>query len=85
MMDAPNKKDFGDLDILYKTELDLKSKIIEIFRPIETFTNSNIFSFAYNLNGKYYQIDMIQTTDFEMYEFFYSYGDVGKIRLGCQG
>jgi len=93
--DAPNKLDFGDIDILYKTELDLKSKILEIFCPVETFTNSNIFSFAYNLNGKYYQIDMIQTTDFEMYEFYYSYGDVGNIigrmvresglRLGCQG
>lgn len=95
IIDAPNKRDFGDLDILYKTETNMKLIIVNLFDPVETITNGNILSFAYSLNDKYYQIDMIETSNFEMSQFYYSYGDVGNIlgrmvresglKLGVQG
>lgn len=79
MYDVPEKIDFGDVDILCDYKGNMKELIIQLFSPIEIFVNSNILSFAYEHKSKYYQIDLIQTTNFESYKFYFSYGDLGNI------
>jgi hypothetical protein len=95
--DLPNKTDFGDLDVLYqnKTNNNIIDIIKQLFNPIEYHINSTVLSFAYNLNNKYYQIDMIETDNFECFKFYFLYSDVGNIigkilkfyqvHLGTQG
>ena len=95
--DVPNKKDFGDLDVLYinKTNINIVDIIKQIFNPIEYHVNGTVLSFAYKLDDKYYQIDMILTDNFDCFKFYFSYGDVGNIigkmlkyydvHLGSQG
>ena len=79
--EVPNKIDFGDIDILYKSnpKVDLKKVIINQFNPIEIVYNGPVTSFAYSLNNEYYQIDMVKCSNLHMSKFFFSYGDLGGV------
>ena len=79
--EMPGKQDYGDLDVLYqnKTSRNIVDIIKERFNPVEYHKNGDVISFAYNVNNKYYQVDMIKTKDFECYKFYLSYSDVGNI------
>lgn len=94
--DAPNKADFGDLDVLHSTSTHEMLRIIKhVYDPIEFVDNGNIISFALLWKDAYYQIDMIRVDNLEMGQFYFGYGDVGnilgrmvrnsKIFLGSQG
>jgi len=79
LYDVPNKSDFGDIDILVNYGLDLKKLVTELFSPKEMYKNGNVLSFAYLYNAHYYQIDLINTRNFDSYKFYFSYGDLGNI------
>lgn len=82
LFDNPDKIDFGDLDILYKSEeqISMIDYITKIFTPIEIVKNGDVISFSYNIIGnEYAQIDFIKTTNFSMSKFFFSYGDLGLL------
>lgn len=80
--EAPEKQDYGDLDILYKAESDFGKNIYqyikEILNPREIVHNGDVYSCDY----KDFQIDFIRCSNFEMSQFYFSYGDFGGI-LGC--
>ena len=47
----PDKKDFGDVDILYSHKKDnfvLSDHIKELYKPIEVVNNGDVLSFSYN-------------------------------------
>ena len=89
LIDVPNKIDFGDIDILYKYKSKNSfSNIIDIikqtFNPIEIVPNGDVCSFAYQITSndgeiKYFQVDLIKSTNLEMSKFYFSYGDLGGI------
>ena len=79
LYDVPNKSDFGDIDILVNYGLDLTKLVKELFSPKEMYKNGNVLSFAYLHNAHYYQIDLINTRNFDSYKFYFSYGDLGNI------
>ncbi|MBS1592663.1 MAG: hypothetical protein JST07_11215 [Bacteroidetes bacterium] len=73
--EAPEKEDFGDLDILISGTVENLYKLIEYFEPDEIQRSGHIFSFNY----KDFQIDFLQTENIEMAQFFYNFGDIGSI------
>ena len=79
--EVPNKQDFGDLDILYKGESSLGKNTFDLIRekikpqPREIVHNGDVYSFDY----KSFQIDLIKCYNFEMGQFYLSYGDFGGI------
>lgn len=78
--DAPNKVDFGDLDVLHTMPIHEVLRIIkEVYDPVECVDNENILSFAFLWKEQYYQVDMIRVDNFEMGQFYFGYGDVGNI------
>jgi hypothetical protein len=96
IIEAPEKENFGDLDILYvhNDSYEINSLINEIFNPIEIVNNGPITSFDYDN----FQIDLMKamtTTEFNSKMFYFSYGDLGclmgkminfyKIKFGDRG
>jgi hypothetical protein len=87
LYEVPNKKDFGDLDILYDISENQNHIIIydlvkELFHPKEIVKNGTVLSFSYLINEEndtYFQIDLIKSHNFHMDLFYYSYGDLGGI------
>ena len=86
LIDVPDKKDFGDIDILYQSTND--TNIIDIikktFNPVEIVSNGDVCSFSYQIIGddgeiKYFQVDLIKSDNLEMSRFYLSYGDLGGI------
>lgn len=78
--DAPNKVDFGDLDVLHMRPIDEVLRIIkQVYDPIECVCGDNMLSFAFLWKEQYYQVDMIRVGNFEMGQFYFGYGDVGNI------
>ena len=78
----PDKTDFGDIDILYKTNLDIDiyNFIKTKFNPKEIVTNGNVISFSYQIDeNNYVQIDFILAQIVNLSKFYFSYGDVGQI------
>lgn len=78
------KETFGDLDVIAYPRIDnLKSVLIELFNPVEFFSNDNTLSFAYDLkDGTYFQVDLKNVGSLEeldFHHFFESYGDFGMI------
>ena len=87
LYEVPNKKDFGDLDILYDISENQNYIVIydlvkELFHPKEIVKNGSVLSFSYLINKEkdtYFQIDLIKSHNFQMDLFYYSYGDLGGI------
>jgi len=79
--EIPNKIDFGDLDVLYKTplNLDFRKLIIDKYNPDEIVSNGQVMSISYPINNDYYQVDFIKCSNLKMSKFFYSYGDLGGV------
>jgi hypothetical protein len=80
ILEVPEKKDFGDLDILYisNEKINIRELIIKLFNPNEIVINGTVISFDYNK----FQIDLIKCPNkdyMEMANFYYSYGDLGSI------
>lgn len=77
--EVPNKQKFGDLDVLYKANSSLSKNIYNIIKekvkPHEIVHNGDVYSFDY----KSFQIDFIKCYNFEMGQFYLSYGDFGGI------
>ena len=75
--EIPEKDDFGDIDLLYVTNENIKKIVIDLFHPKEMIQNGPVFSFSFELNkDKFVQIDLIKVHDIEMASFYYGYGDV---------
>lgn len=85
MIENPEKKDFGDLDVIYKikpgSKIVVRELIETIFCPVEIFVSGDIISFAYpsELEGEYVQIDFIKCKNLKMSKFYFSFGDLGNI------
>ena len=87
LYEVPNKKDFGDLDILYdisenQNHIVIYDLVKELFHPKEIVKNGTVLSFSYLINEEndtYFQIDLIKSHNFRMDLFYYSYGDLGGI------
>ena len=85
MIENPEKKDFGDLDIIYKLKPDskiiVKDLLINLFSPVEIVVNGDIISFAYpsDVEGEFFQIDFIKCKNLNMSKFYFSFGDFGNI------
>lgn len=87
LYEVPDKKDFGDLDILYDISKNQNNIVIydlvkELFHPKEIVKNGTVLSFSYLINKEkdiYFQIDLIKSHNFHMDLFYYSYGDLGGI------
>jgi len=87
LYEVPNKKDFGDLDILYdisenQNHIVIYDLVKELFHPKEIVKNGCVLSFSYLINKEnetYFQIDLIKSHNFRMDLFYYSYGDLGGI------
>jgi len=79
--EVPNKIDFGDLDVLYKTplNLDFRKLIIDKYNPDEIVSNGQVISISYLINKEYYQVDFVKCSNLKMSKFFYSYGDLGGV------
>lgn len=80
--EAPEKTDFGDLDVLYRMEAekDVAQIIKEVFNPVEIKRNGPVISFSYMLDNSYFfQIDLIASTNLPMSLFYFSYGDYGSV------
>ncbi len=81
-IEVPGKMDFGDLDILYKSEpnLNLREIIIQKLNPVEIVTNGDVISIGYKVNEtEYFQVDFIKCSNLSMGKFYFSYGDLGAI------
>lgn len=86
LIDVPEKKDFGDIDILYQATNDVNiiDIIKETFNPVEIVPNGDVCSFSYQIISdcgeiKYFQVDLIKSVNLVMSKFYFSYGDLGKI------
>jgi len=82
LIEAPEKNNFGDLDILYLSNQDINIyDLIKLtFNPKEVVTNGDVTSFSYQISeSEYFQIDMIKTSNIEMSQFYGGYGDCGNI------
>lgn len=78
------KETFGDLDIIAYPKVDnMKSLMIELFEPVEFYSNDGTLSFAYDMkDGTYFQVDIksVRTLDdLYMHQFYESYNDFGMI------
>lgn len=77
--ELPEKESFGDIDIIiFLNKIEPYKFIKDIFYPIEIVNNGSVYSFDY----KNFQIDFITTTSLQklnMFDFYYSYGDLGGI------
>lgn len=84
MIENPEKRDFGDLDVIYKLNPDskviVKDLIKELFSPVEIIVNGDIISFAYpsDVEGEFFQIDFIKCKNLNMSKFYFSF-DFGNI------
>ena len=96
VFETPNKKDFGDLDLLIQTTPNLFDVIKETFNPKSHFINGNAISISYQLdNDEFFQIDFIEVYNLKISQFYFSFGDLGgilgrmvhplKMRLGFNG
>jgi hypothetical protein len=74
-IELSEKESFGDLDILYNQNINMKEIIIKLFDPEEIVTNGDVISFNYGD----FQIDMIKCKYLEFAKFYFSYGDFGGI------
>lgn len=63
-----NKKDFGDLDILYSSNQNITEKIIGLINPNQFVNNSPVLSIVYVFAGQNFQIDFIRVSP-EEHEF----------------
>jgi hypothetical protein len=79
--EIPDKKDFGDIDILYKDRenINLRKILTDKYNPIEFFNNGIVLSIAYLYNNEYYQVDFVKCSNLRMSKFFFSYGDLGGV------
>jgi hypothetical protein len=78
--ELPEKESFGDLDLLYQNNIDIKNIVEQLFSPKEIFINGEILSFAFEVEDNvYFQVDLIKVNDIEMAQLFFGYGDVGNI------
>ncbi len=90
--ELPNKKDYGDLDIIcVYPDFDILDFIKNTFYPIDivpSYKDSRIINVSFNVteikdmeNHNDFQIDLIfcHKNNMEMYMFYYSYGDIGGI------
>jgi len=79
--EIPDKKDFGDIDILYKDRenINLRKILTDKYNPIEFFNNGLVLSIAYLYNNEYYQVDFVKCSNLRMSKFFFSYGDLGGV------
>lgn len=69
------KESFGDLDVLYNENINMKEIIIMLFDPKEIVVNGDVLSFNY----EDFQIDMIKCKYLDFAKFYFSYGDFGGI------
>lgn len=79
-IEAPEKEDFGDLDILYllDNKVNVRTLILDLFNSPPIVKRGHNISFLYNS----FQIDMAKVAtveEFECKKFFNSYGDFGCI------
>lgn len=82
VFEMPEKETFGDLDLLYeyKDGVNIRDIVNDIFTPKEVFSNSDLFSFSYQINEtEYFQIDLIKVANINMAQFYYGYGEVSNI------
>lgn len=79
----PDKKDFGDLDLLYmpvQQGQDVYAIIKSVFNPKEIVSNGNVISFSYNINEiEHLQVDLIKTYNIDMALLYFSYGLYGAL------
>lgn len=74
------KESFGDMDLLVESN-DLgpqwKQQVIDCFKPTETYSNGNVFTFDY----KELQIDLIveQRNDIDASRNYFAYNDLGNL------
>jgi len=75
------KTDFDHIDILIKLTSKNPLELISYFKPIKTICTSSAFSFDYSLHGIYspIKINLIDTRNIPMSEFYYSDGKIGTI------
>lgn len=82
-IERPGKKDFGDIDVLYKPTQSFKMMELaqSLFKPKEMVQNGIVISFAYHhyQRDEYIQVDLILVEDMQMSKFFYSFGDCGNL------
>lgn len=91
MIEAPEKEDYGDLDILYLPyDKDIGTLITDLFSPRQIVTNGDVISFDY----QQFQIDLIKANSPEelaCQRFYLGYGDIGhvarfyRLRFGQKG
>jgi hypothetical protein len=74
-IELSEKESFGDLDVLYNQNINMKEIIIKLFDPQEIVVNGDVISFNYGD----FQIDMIKCKYLEFAKFYFSYGDFGGI------
>lgn len=85
LYEVSDKKDFGDLDILYdisENHIEIVDLIKRLFYPKEIVKNGTVLSFSYLINEEnqtYFQIDLIKSNNLKMDLFYFSYGDLGGI------
>ncbi len=95
IIDVPGKLDFGDIDVLYcpfvsdtdsisdsnANSTNIVDLIKKLFNPVEIVPNGPVCSFAYYIeeSDKYFQIDLIRSSNLVMSRFYFSYGDLGGI------
>ena len=83
--ETPGKEDFGDIDVLIDANYGIipQKKIYnfiqELYSPVEISPSGPVTSFAYEINGEYYQVDFILVNSLEMAQLYFSYGDCGAI------
>jgi len=80
ILEIPEKDSFGDLDLLYDSDINIKNIVNDLFSPKEISSNGNVLSFSYKINEiDYFQIDLIKVDNIEMAKFYFGYGEVGLI------
>ena len=76
-----NKKDFGDLDIIYTSKIEILDNLIKLINPKEFIKNGPVLSIVYQFNDKKFQVDFIRVKD-DSYDFslnYYSNNDLGNL------
>jgi len=85
IIEVPNKTDFGDVDVIYlkNNQIKICDLVKEIYNPEEIVLNGGVCSFSYKIildgNVTYFQVDLIESDDLVMSRFYFSYGDLGGI------
>lgn len=84
--ETPGKIDFGDVDVLIDTSYGLAQSVESVvnlihekFQTVELAISGYVYSFAYEKDGVYYQVDFILVCCLEMAKLYFSYGDTGAI------